>query len=59
MVRWLAVLGLAAALGSCDTFRDYKVRVEDPTRQDTVQEPTYYDYQKRDTIHQRPGTYSR
>ncbi len=53
MIRVLACLSLALALSACDTFRDYRVGVKDPTRRDTVQEQPYYDYNKRETIYPR------
>lgn len=57
MFRLCAASVLLLALSACDAFRDYRVQVEDPTRQDTVDEPTYYDYDKRDTIYQRSDSY--
>jgi hypothetical protein len=57
MIRATTILILALALSACSWFRDYRVGVNNPTEQDTVQEQTYYDYSKRDTIHQKPGTY--
>lgn len=57
MIRAATILVLALALSGCSWFRDYSVGVNNPNRQDTVQEQTYYDYGKRDTIHQRSGTY--
>lgn len=53
MIRLLVASALALALSACDTFRDYRVGVEDPTRRDTVKEQPYYDYSKRETIYTR------
>ncbi len=57
MIRAATILILALALSACSWFRDYSVGISNPTERDTVQEQTYYDYSKRDTIYQRSGTY--
>ena len=57
MIRAATILVLALALPGCSWFRDYKVGVSNPNQQDAVQEQTYYDYGKRDTIYQRSGTH--
>ena len=57
MLRILIAAALALALSGCDTFGDYRFTVKDPTREDTVREPTYYDYSKRDTVHPQSGSH--
>jgi hypothetical protein len=53
MVRLLLILACAATIAGCDTFRDYSVRIKDPTARQDVQETPYYDYNKRETVYPR------
>ena len=56
MIRLTVAVALVLALSACSNLLDYRVGVNDPTRRDTVQEPTYYDRNKRDTIHPQSGS---
>mgnify|MGYP006253415803 FL=1 len=53
MARISLLCLLALTLVGCDTFRDYKIRINDPTRRSQVEEPTYYDYGRRETVYPR------
>lgn len=53
MVRMLMLILPALALTACESLKDYRVRVDDPTQRSVVKEQPYYDYKKRETIYSR------
>jgi uncharacterized protein YceK len=53
MLRISLLLAVLAVLSGCESFRDYRVQVREPSSRAQIDEPPYYDYGRRETVYTR------